>query len=166
MDEKGVPRIIHHMWLSKTADTGPPPKFESFRTSFQLLNPTFEYKLWNLQSVLHLFLNDSTLQPFLNMLCVIEPWICKCDVARYGVLYAFGGIYTDLDFRCLRNLDDPMILERNLGVCWELDMNNKQSRLSNNFIVAKRNHPFFLYMLRKIQERVNWYSWWNFLLRL
>ena len=83
------------MWLG---DTPLPAEFEAFGETWERHHPGWEMKLWR----------DSDLPPLRNReqfdraTSVVE----KSDIARYELLFRFGGIYADTDFECLRPFDD------------------------------------------------------------
>ena len=156
-----IPKIIHQMWLAKGLDPNLPQKYQYLRESFQYWNPDFEYKLWDMKTTLNLFLHHPVLQRFVKTFETIEPWICKCDFARYAVLYAYGGLYADLDYECLRPLGS---LLENRSHLFVLDLNrdiNLRHRVCNGIFAVAPNSPLLLFILEEIVKRQHWRSIWH-----
>jgi len=93
--EPRIPKIIHQIWLGSPF----PKKYEAFRDSWLKMHPDWIYKLWT----------DSDIEE-LNLVCKdlynkIPNYGAKADIARYEILYRFGGLYIDTDFECLKPFD-------------------------------------------------------------
>lgn len=87
-----IPPHIHQIWLGSKY----PRKYEEWRDSWLRLNPDFTMTVWDEEAILSL--------PLLNRKAFIEAknYGVKSDIARYEILYLFGGIYVDTDFECLK----------------------------------------------------------------
>lgn len=161
-----IPKKIHQMWLDKRDDKAPAPdkyinnndnKGNKFCASFQQLNPTYEYKLWNMADVKELFASEPLLQPWKDFWTqTIRFHIEKCDFARMAVVYIHGGVYADLDFYCHKPLDE---LIANRSFLWTYDIFNhsgakqflksalltkkykNQTSIFNGFFAAAPKHP-------------------------
>lgn len=123
-----------------------------------------QYKFWTLNDAIQLidehypyfsyfFKSDHTFQ------------IVKCDIFRYILMYHFGGIYTDLDFICIKPFhelldkieknsllttyksDNPTII---LSEEWE-NSTTLTNTLHNGILISKTpNHPFWLKLIHEI----------------
>jgi hypothetical protein len=160
------------MWLeknnNKTARNGEPPakyNTEEYHLSIKRLNPDFKHEFWNMARIQELFSIAPELEEFREFFnSVLEPHICKCDFARYMVLYVYGGLYIDLDFICLRPLK-PLIQGREMLLVMDvIDQNNGfKGFLSPNHItiangvigssVTQESKKFWLVFLRLIMSR-------------
>jgi mannosyltransferase OCH1-like enzyme len=109
--------------------------------------------LWNLNEALA-FVKKHYTKYYSFMVCETNKPIIKCDFFRYLILYHFGGIYMDLDFMTIRNLDElymknaanDIILTRESFDCVE-----KHQTLHNGFIISKKiKSEFFKRMLEDI----------------
>ena len=94
--------------------------------------------------------------------------IVKCDFFRYLLMYHFGGLYTDLDFICIRdfqvfldmlerkhisyfpnNIDNPTIV---LSEEW-LNSSTYTKTLHNGILISlKEKHPFWLKLINEIYQ--------------
>lgn len=90
-----IPKIIHHIWLGSKL----PAKFAQYRDTWKKLHPTWTLILWDDAAVAQLKLVNS--KAYNNATNFAE----KADIARYEILYRFGGLYVDTDFESLQPFD-------------------------------------------------------------
>ena len=128
---------------------------------------SFEYKCWTLSEAYEF---TQINYPFLTCIFDIDTKfnIIKCDFFRYLVLYHFGGLYTDIDFLCIKPIDDfvQSILESKLKNVvnhketpsiilteeWCDSIQLTQS-IHNGFIYSKiKKHPFWIQLIMNIYE--------------
>jgi mannosyltransferase OCH1-like enzyme len=125
-----IPKIIHQIWLGSPF----PEKYKSFQHSWIIHHPDWEYRLWT----------DAELEdlPMVNrdMYEAARNYGERSDIARYEILYQFGGLYVDTDEECLKPFDP-------LHYCYDfyigiqpLDTNSVQ--LGIGVIGAAPLHPF------------------------
>jgi inositol phosphorylceramide mannosyltransferase catalytic subunit len=84
--------------------------------------------------------------------------IQRVDAARYFIIRHFGGIYLDLDVGCRRSLDNL----RRSGV----DMivpDTDPLGVSNDFFMAKADHPFMIYVTQRLVGSASACSWSSYL---
>jgi mannosyltransferase OCH1-like enzyme len=151
---KKIPRIIHHIWLSKTLDQSPPRQYVDFIQSFQEHNPDYEMRLWCNEEIEKLW-NHVVLKKFQHLfskLSIIE----KCDATRYAIMFMIGGIYVDLNTECVRSLD-PIISSRSVVIVKEpvehYALNDTHDdMLSNSFLASCPTHPFWLKILDHLND--------------
>jgi len=90
--------IIHTMWSTSEI----PTRWKATAKSWLRLNDKFVYCLWT-DAELENFVADR--YPWLLATYLAYPYpIQRADVARYLLLYHYGGIYVDLDVGCLTPL--------------------------------------------------------------
>ena len=82
----------------------------------------------------------------------------RADVARYCILQTYGGVYVDLDFECIKPLDD-LLKNREFVIGTEPTFHAKHIRnypywLCNAFIASVPGHRVFDYILEYIAIRV------------
>lgn len=90
-----VPNIIHQIWIGSPF----PEKYRRFQESWKKYNPDWEYRLWTDKELENLPMQNRDLY---DASCNYGE---KSDIARYEILYQFGGLYVDTDFECLRSFD-------------------------------------------------------------
>jgi predicted GH43/DUF377 family glycosyl hydrolase len=103
-------KTIHLMWLDKNpAISNIPKKYVPYIDTWKRMNKDWKIKIWYTQDIIELLKNnfsDRVKEFWYNL----EPHICKCDFARFLLIYAHGGLYVDLDFICRKNIT-PLIGE-------------------------------------------------------
>ena len=90
-----IPKIIHQIWLGGEV----PEKFLKLTESWKKMHPEWEYKLWTDE--------DVETFPFINEKAFFAAtnYGMKADILRYEILRAYGGLYVDIDFECLKPMD-------------------------------------------------------------
>jgi hypothetical protein len=154
----GIPKVIHQMWLDKVVKNNkePPPKYNrlGYVQTWKKKNPDFKYKLWNMEMVEKLFQHPN-LGQWREFWYKMTEHIERCDFARYAIMYMEGGVYVDLDFKCLRPIK-PLLEGRELGLVLEPIEHTEpydegiDHRLYNGFIMSEPKNNF-------------WTSWMNFI---
>ena len=88
-----IPSTIHQIWWQGCSRI--PSKYKRNCSSWQALNPDMTYVCWDERQVLDL-LNEAT--PDLVPILQAYPYMVqKIDIAKYVILYIFGGVYVDMD---------------------------------------------------------------------
>jgi mannosyltransferase OCH1-like enzyme len=93
-----IPKIIHQIWLGSPL----PEEFQVLQQSWieYHMNRGWTYKLWTDEDVAQLQLHN---QEFYD---ATDNYGVKSDILRWELLYNFGGVYVDMDYECLRSLDE------------------------------------------------------------
>lgn len=150
------------MWISAPGNGGPTPRNLTHVKRTRTIFSGFKYVFWGRPSINSLFL-DPDLAKYRDLYHSATPHICKCDIARYMVLYQQGGIYADLDVNFDRVVPDWM-LQRDLLFFSEYDPTLLPDRIevdgynlvpyhvANSLIGSKPRHPFWLRLLDSIQR--------------
>jgi mannosyltransferase OCH1-like enzyme len=96
--ELKIPKIIHQIWLGSPV----PEAFVDLQQSWieHHLGRDWLYKLWTDEDVAQMQLYN---QEFYD---ASDNYGVKSDILRWEVLCAFGGVYVDMDYECLRSLDE------------------------------------------------------------
>jgi hypothetical protein len=129
---ESIPKKIHQIWLGSPL----PKKYKHFQQLIKKFHPDWEYKLWTDNDIKNLeLINQQTYDAAPN-------FGEKSDIARYEILYNFGGIYLDIDVECLRSFD---FLRRHYGFFAALEPLLYGSptclSLANAIIGARPGHP-------------------------
>lgn len=92
-----IPRIFHRIWFGNAPM---PREFEEYAKTWERLHPDWEMRLWT----------EDNLIPLINQKYfeLSDSVVRKADIARYEIIYRFGGIYIDCDFECIKNIE-PLI---------------------------------------------------------
>jgi len=92
-----IPKVMHQIWL------GPrniPPLYQNYINECKRLHPDWDFKIWRDEDIEKLGLEYSDVYER------ARSYAGKSDVARYEILYRFGGVYRDMDAKCLRSIND------------------------------------------------------------
>ena len=90
-----TPFYVHQVWKNKNCSTYPAQNFcDQWQT--QALSNGWQYRLWNDTEIFDLF--QSHLPAVLDRYLTLTS-IQRADLARYLVLWIYGGVYADLDVR-------------------------------------------------------------------
>lgn len=84
---------IHQVWLSDN-NQEPSEAIKGQMKKLKELYSDYEYTLWNEKNIQD-FLSSNFPIHVLEAFNRIRPYAFKCDLARYCILYVFGGYYFD-----------------------------------------------------------------------
>lgn len=91
-----IPKIIHQIWLGSQL----PEKFAILAATWPAHHPDWQYKLWTDADIADLKLeNQEAYDRAIN-------YAERSDIARYEILYRFGGLYVDTDCECFQPFDE------------------------------------------------------------
>ena len=84
-----IPKVIHQIWLGPNKK--PDIWMDTWKINYINKNPDWTYKLWTEKEINQLNLKNRKQYDK-------EPYYTgKSDIARYEILYQFGGVYIDSD---------------------------------------------------------------------
>lgn len=81
----------------------------------------------------------------------------RVDSARLFQLHAYGGVYLDMDFACLRSLNavlqssDFLVAQQHPSSCTHRFYCPKWSLVANAFMAAPRAHPFTEFLIQRLR---------------
>ena len=146
------------MWLDKKNESTLnicPLKYKKYMETFKDHNPEFIFIFWDMKKVIDLFDNPNYIEikKYKEMWYNFKHHIQRCDFARYIIIYLFGGLYIDLDFRCFKNLS-PLLLNRELLFVYEPTEHNygNENKIANGFIGSIKNNNFWIELMDHIQD--------------
>ena len=147
-DEKPrIPKIIHQIWLGSPV----PERFKAFQEEWIAMHHDWEYRLWTEKEIGTLDLeNKRAYEKAIN-------YGERSDIARYEILYRFGGVYVDMDFECLYPLN---ILHHSFDFYTGIEPLAKASFLSlviinNGLIGSVPSHPILRSCIDAIKQNAN-----------
>lgn len=138
----GVPRIIHQTWHSSDV---PPEKGDP--ASWRRLNPGWDYRFWDDADLLAFMRAE-----FPDLVAMFRGYpraVQRADLARYCLLSRFGGVYADIDTRCMAPLealagDSRVILcEEPPGHHWHASRRGLPKLWFNGTMASPPGHPFW-----------------------
>jgi mannosyltransferase OCH1-like enzyme len=100
VDKKHMIPAIHHMlWTTPNEFAR---KFHAFRISWMQQNPSWDFRLHRLTD-----LPFNKFPPICSSM-LTDPavhWVLKSDIARWLIVWLYGGVYADTDVECLKPMD-------------------------------------------------------------
>jgi mannosyltransferase OCH1-like enzyme len=138
---------IHFVWYDGKDNNVDkiPNKYIGYVNTWKTNNPDFNIKIWFNKDIHSLLSNYPEYELFFGQM---KNVICKCDFIRFLIVMIHGGVYIDLDFRCLKPISslienkkylffpEPTI---NLSNCKE---NGVAGLLFNGFFAAEKDDKF------------------------
>ena len=140
--KEGIPKLIHHSAPKETEKWA--SSWQSCYESWLLHFPIPEYT--------HVMWYDEDLD---NIIDNIYPWfkdmyksypknIMRYDISRCFILYTYGGIYADMDYKCNKNFYD--ILPQNKVSISESPYKHNEN-LQNALMCSPQGHIFWIYAI-------------------
>ncbi|CAF1210758.1 unnamed protein product [Adineta ricciae] len=154
-----IPRHIHQIWISSSEKKSMNEKYLLASKSCRTLNSNYNYTLW-------------TNEKLLNLLKTEYPWFVsvyenyrydmqRIDSMKYFLLFHYGGIYIDLDVKCLVNDLISKILYENEQKTNEPDIilhiGTEGISANTDFMISKRYHPFFKFAISRLKSANRWF---------
>lgn len=152
---KPFPRKLFQTWKSKEDI---PRKMAYWSSTWKDKNPSYEYILWD--DADNLAFVKEKFPWFLPTYQGYDVEIKRADAIRYMFLYTYGGIYVDMDFECLKPLDELLDTYSNYDIILgSIDVGVKRDawHLSNNIpnaiMISKPGCEFWIDILKSLQLR-------------
>lgn len=90
-----IPKIIHQIWLGSPV----PERYARLQKTLKDKHPDWTYILWT----------DETIEAFhlenYQAYTLSKNYGEKSDIARYEILYRYGGLYADMDVECFDSFE-------------------------------------------------------------
>jgi inositol phosphorylceramide mannosyltransferase catalytic subunit len=138
-----IPKVIHQIWFQGWEDR--PTEGRHFSKSWKDMHRDWQVCHWDHSSL------KETFYPLLTnaqkfALHNLPTTIQKVDLWRIIILYHIGGMYVDLDFACLKNMDN-YLEGKSFFASSEHD-----GIIANGLIAAEKFHPFISAAIEYICE--------------
>jgi mannosyltransferase OCH1-like enzyme len=156
-----IPKIIHQIWFQ--GEENIPEHLKAYHKSWIDINPKFEVKVWDeksIQEVLVKFNDKETTDMYNNYVYMIQ----KIDLAKYVILYMYGGIYIDMDVKCLKPITDEFLGDNDVILsemvynfihaftCSLIGHNPMEKIINNGVIMTVPKHPILLYTIEEAKK--------------
>lgn len=142
-----IPKIIHQTW--KTNDL--PIQFKHLTKTWKTFMPDWDYILWtdemNRNFVAKYF------PDFLQKYDSYPKNIQRADAIRYLLLKHYGGLYVDIDFECLDNIE--FLLENADFIAgkepqWHAERFGMSTIICNAFMASTPENNFISFLYEKL----------------
>ena len=128
-----IPKVIHYCWFGR----GPKPQSVlDCIASWHKFMPDYQVKEWNEDNF------DVSMTKYVEEAYRAGSYAHVSDVARFWILYNFGGVYFDTDIELLRSIDDIVSQGPFMGL--EAAPEAKKRTVNPGLgIAAPAGHPFY-----------------------
>ncbi|UJR38651.1 hypothetical protein I4U23_031317 [Adineta vaga] len=153
-----IPRYIHQIWISSLENKQMDERFRLASESCITLHPNYNYTLWTHKKILIWLENEYPW--FLSVYKSYRYDMQRIDAMKYLLLFHFGGIYVDLDLKCLTNdLITAMIPknQRENEPDIVLHIGTEGISANTDVILAKQYHPFFKLAISRLKAANRWF---------
>lgn len=144
----GIPKIIHQ---TAPADTKKWPQvWHKCQQTWKKHFPTYQYIMWTDEDLNNLI--QTQFPEFWGIFKGYDKNIKRFDVARYFILYKYGGIYADMDYECFRNFEN-LIPQNKVSISESPYTQNEY--LQNALMISPKEHPFWNKVIEKAKSRAD-----------
>ena len=149
-----IPRIIHQTWK----DSSIPSHYALWIKSWKQHHPGWEYLLWT--DEMNIAFIKKYAPDFLKIYESYPHAIQRVDAVRYFILYHIGGVFIDLDFECLENIE-PLLenYECVFGIepAEHCEYHKKELIVCNAFMACTQKNDFFKIICERLHNdtRIN-----------
>jgi mannosyltransferase OCH1-like enzyme len=146
-----IPKIIHQIWWQGMDKL--PEKYHSFKESWINHHPGWKIMYWDKTKIYDLIkFNYPTLKKTIEN----YPYmIQKIDMAKYLILYHYGGFYLDMDTICHKSLSNLYKIKEFSNydlICSQMEVLPCLKIINNGIIFSKARHPILLIILNKLEK--------------
>lgn len=145
VDDGKIPKIIHQTAPSDTSKWK--PVWFDCQNSWKNLHPDFEYRFWSDED-LDYFMRTEYPQ-YYNMFETYDVNIKRIDAARYFILYHYGGIYADMDYKCQQRFFEELPDDK-VSIAMSRVANDEG--FQNALMISPKGHPFWETVFNKLKE--------------
>jgi len=163
-----IPKTIHQIWFQ--GEDNIPSHLYHYHTSWKKIHPTYKFILWD-ENKINILIQTINIPWIEKLYHNYDIMIQKIDLAKYIILYVYGGIYIDMDVKCLSHLDSLNTTLQNLS--WnELDAIFSKSKkvhmqniimsfighdisediINNGIIMIRPRHPIMYEILKEAHK--------------
>jgi len=133
-----IPKIIHQIWVGDQSK-----KPENLMRTWRDNHPNWEYVLWTEKEIEDFGLINKARYS-------IHPMLSgKADIARYEILFRFGGFFIDADSISIKPLDD--LLDNSFISVYESEKYRK-NLVANGYIGVEKSSKAMFDMIVRIRN--------------
>lgn len=142
-----IPKSIIQTWENKNFE----PEFQKLIDTWKYHNPNYEHIVFD-KYEREDFIRNNFDKDVLDTYNSIIPGAYKVDLFRYCYLYINGGVYVDVDTKCLGSLDKFLLQGIEFVVPIDLNLNPREGKhnLACGFIASIPGHPVLLNCINSI----------------
>ncbi len=149
-----IPLILHQIWFQGIDNIIEPYKSCFINTIIFLKNTKWEHYFWDKERI-ETFILDK-FPYYWNIYNNCHILVQKLDVARYLILYHYGGCYMDMDMEILKDFHDLLEDDDEIVIS-----NTRQFYYNNSILFSNINNKLWLFFLDTMD--INKYKFNTFL---
>lgn len=152
-----IPKIIHKIWFDFSKDgsgKSPKKKHIKYQTKCLEMNNDFSLMMWD-EKMADSFMKER-FPDFYKMYLSYPHPIQRVDAVRYFILYEYGGLYMDMDIKCVKPFDmfDDFEKEEKVYLIEEASKFTPY-KFNNCFIASTPKHPFWKIVFDTLKIKVD-----------
>lgn len=140
-----IPKRIFQFW----DDPSPPSDLADLSRSWRDINPDYQHVVLNEATALR-YLDTSFQPPVAEAFRRCRDATTQADLLRLAVLCREGGVWADMDDRCLRSLGE-ILPPYSAAIFWQ----EGYGTICNNFMAACPDHPVLRWALSAAVTAIN-----------
>tara|TARA_Y100000389_G_C17419674_1_gene495942 strand:+ start:86 stop:826 length:741 start_codon:yes stop_codon:yes gene_type:complete len=144
---KKIPKIIHQIWYQGVENIIEPYKYCHNTIKKGAIENNWKLYVWDEKSILKL-INES-FQQYLDLYNYFSYMIQKIDIAKYFILYKYGGVYIDMDMEWKKDFYDIIDNEDELIIS---RMRFYSNFYNNGILFSSINNNFWISYLNEIES--------------
>ncbi|GAB5355798.1 hypothetical protein AAMO2058_000236400 [Amorphochlora amoebiformis] len=150
----GIPRMLHQSW--KTVKI--PEKMRKYVASWHKYHSDWEYRFWTDHDCRELF--RLLMSDFLPIYDSYKLPVQRADASRYLIIQTYGGVYVDLDFEALREIDEGLLGNYTLVIGQEPKAHTHvlfslERLICNAWLASVQGHPLWDIVFQELRQRSN-----------
>jgi glycosyl transferase-like sugar-binding protein len=138
-------KTFHRIWF----DEPERPEFAAWRDKLAELHPDWTIRTWDSSDEVRSLIDEAALTERWDAYMASDPFGRIPDIARYLLLWHFGGVYIDTDFEPLRPFDELLEDPRPFAA-WENDRT-----MCTALLASPRKHPAIGILLEGLVDRLD-----------
>lgn len=162
-----IPKVVHQIWFQ--GEPNIPPDLLEYHNSWIKHNSDYTVIVWDQVKIESLI---NTCEPWIKETYYsYDKMIQKIDFAKYAILYHHGGIYMDMDIKCLQSLnktphlyDADVVLSEMYShkvqkiVGYMYGLSYETPLINNGTIFCVKHHQIMLDTLKEAHSRKHVYN--------
>lgn len=164
-----IPKVIHQIWFQGYNNI--PPHLLEYHNSWITINPNYNVIVWDEHKIEEL-VNTTDDKWIKELYFSYTKMIQKIDFAKYLILYTFGGIYMDMDIKCLKSIDTTPAIETSDFIASYMTFNKTEliilsilgtisfsdKVINNGMIMCAPKHEILLLTMKEAYTKRNFHS--------
>ena len=143
----GVPMLVHHTWPGMSVKF----PFAEWMASWYRCMPQWQHVLWTDDDIRELF--ERRRPSFMPFFDSFPYGVERADSIRYLALGEFGGLYVDMDYECVRDMDGADALgDPHYSAFASEGPSPTDGKLQNTLMAGQAGHPLWSGTLDRIER--------------